>query len=64
MTTNQYLQALRRLKLLPHGNETAKVLGLSHRQVQRLAAGSPIPGPVAKLLQMYLKFGVPERDPT
>lgn len=63
MTHKQYLAALKRLGLLPHGIRTAKVLGQSHRQVQRFAAGeAPIPEPVALLLGLYEKHGLPDDD--
>ena len=63
MTHKQYLAALRKLDLAPHGNRTAKVLGLSLRQVQRLAADeAPIPEPVALLLGMYQKHGLDDDD--
>ena len=54
MTTKQYLAALRRLDLTPAGKATAEALGLSLRQCQRIAAGAPVPGPVAKLLALLL----------
>src|SRR5207244_5034554 len=61
MTTKQYLAALKKLGLTPHGIRTAKVLGQSHRQVQRFAAGeAPIPEPVALLIGMYQKHGLPD----
>ena len=52
----QYLDALRKLGLRPHDKSTARALGLSLRQCQRIAAGeSRVPGPVAKLLRLALQ---------
>lgn len=63
MTKKQYLAALKRLQLTPAGQRTADVLGLSLRQCQRISAGkSPVPDPVAKLLAMYLQYGLPAAD--
>jgi hypothetical protein len=60
MTTEQYLHALKRLGLTPASKRTAEALGLSLRQAQRIAAGEcAVPGPVALLLAMYLKHGLP-----
>lgn len=59
MTTNQYLAALKKLGLTPSGKDTARALGLSLRQCQRIAAGAPIPDTLAKLLRMYLDHGRP-----
>lgn len=55
MTTKQYLAALKKLGLTPAGKATAETLGLSLRQCQRIAAGSPIPGPLEKLILMLVK---------
>lgn len=60
MTTKQYLAALKKLDLTPAGQATAKALGLSLRQCQRISAGAPVPEPVALLLAMYLTHGIPE----
>jgi hypothetical protein len=60
MTTKQYLAALKSLGLTPSGKRTADVLGLSLRQVQRIAAGdSEVPGSVAKLIAAYQRHGLP-----
>jgi hypothetical protein len=59
LTTKQYLAALMRLGLTPASKATAKALGLSVRHCQRLAAGAPVPEPVALLLAMYLAHGLP-----
>jgi hypothetical protein len=58
MTTKQYLAALHKLGLTPSGKATAEALGLSLRQCQRYAAGSPIPETLAKLIGMYLQHGL------
>lgn len=58
MTTKQYLAALKKLGLTPAGRGTAEALGLSLRQVQRIAAGQAVPETVALLLRMYLKHGI------
>lgn len=63
MTTKQYLAALKKLALTPAGQATAAALGLSLRQCQRIAAGGPVPEPVALLLAMYLRHGLPRRAP-
>jgi hypothetical protein len=62
MTCKQYHEALRRLNLRPYGQETQAVLGLSRRQLARLAAGDQdVPKPIAMLLNMYLAHGIPEK---
>lgn len=61
MTTKQYLAALKSLGLTPSGKATSEALGLSLRQCQRIAAGeAAVPGPLGKLLQAYLRHGLPE----
>lgn len=53
MTREEYLTALRKLKLTPAGKATAAALGLSLRHCQRIAAGrAVVPKPVAKLLTL------------
>ena len=60
MTNKQYLDALKKLGLTPSGKATARALGLSLRQCQRIAAGDcEVPETVALLLRMYLKHGIP-----
>ena len=60
MTNKQYLDALKKLGLTPSGKATARALGLSLRQCQRIAAGDcDVPETVALLLRMYLKHGLP-----
>jgi hypothetical protein len=57
MTTKDYLTALRKLSLTPAGQATARALGLSLRQCQRIAAGvSPVPRPLGKLLTLALRL--------
>lgn len=59
MTAKQYLAALKSLGLTPASKATAAALGLSLRQCQRIAAGDcDVPGPVDKLLRMYLRHGL------
>jgi len=59
MNREQYLAALKRLDLPPAGKATIAALGVSKRQAIRYAQGdSAIPGPVARLLRMYLKHGL------
>jgi hypothetical protein len=52
MTTKQYLAALKKLGLQPQAKATAEALGLSVRQLARLAAGAPISGTLARLLDV------------
>lgn len=58
MTTAQYLAALKRLNLSPHGIRTREALGLSARQLARLAAGGTVTATLELLLRMYLKHGL------
>jgi DNA-binding transcriptional regulator YiaG len=62
MTAEQFERARRRLDLSV--DEFADALGISRRQVFRYSpeakGGQPVPPPVAKLIKMYLKFGVPK----
>lgn len=61
MTTKQYLDALKKLRLTPSSRETAETLGLSVRQCQRIAAGeTAVSETLAKLLAAYLEHGIPE----
>lgn len=62
MTNNQYLAALKKLRLTPASKATAEALGLSVRQVQRIAAGQDVPETVAKLIRMYLEHGLPDES--
>ena len=58
MTTEAYLRALKRLKLLPQSQAAAAALGVSVRQLTRYAAGDNIPETLAKLLRCYLRCGL------
>lgn len=60
MTKKQYLAALKKLGLTPSGKATAAALGLTVRQCQRYAAGTPVTPMLALLLRMYLAHGLPE----
>lgn len=58
MSRYEYLVALEQLGLTPASKETARALGLSVRQIQKIAAGTAkVPGPVRLLLAMYLRHG-------
>jgi hypothetical protein len=62
LTASQFLAALDRLGLGVASQRTSLLLGIGVRQCQRLANGEqPVPPPVERLLQMYLKFGTTER---
>jgi hypothetical protein len=50
MTTLQYLTALKKLDLSPQGQRTAAALGLSLRQLGRLAYGEQLPTRTVELL--------------
>ena len=61
MPNDEYLAALETLGLTVAGKPTAKALGLSVRQCQRMASGEVlVPGSVEKLLLMYVKHGLDE----
>ena len=61
MTRNQYLEALKRLGL--SHQSAGRMLGVSPRQAQRFASGeSPIPTPVAKLLQLMIERELKPED--
>lgn len=58
MTTAEYLKILARLGLPPYGQATREALGLSERQIARLAKGNTLVTPtLERLLRCY------ERDP-
>lgn len=62
MTNHQYLAALRKLKLVPHGNKTAKLLDCSKRQLARFASGErPIPDLIATVLELKLQALVADK---
>ena len=58
MTKTQYRKALEELKLTPYS--AAPALGISLRQSHRYASGEqPIKETVARLLEAYLRHGLP-----
>jgi DNA-binding transcriptional regulator YiaG len=58
MTAAEFSRLLRQLDLSVYASRVA--LGVSLRQAQRYAAGeTEIPAPVAKLLRMYARHGLP-----
>jgi hypothetical protein len=60
MNSSEYLLVLSRLGLSPASRCTAAALGVTVRQCQRYAAGDAnVSGPIWRLLQMYLRYGVP-----
>jgi len=61
MESEAYLGALRKLGLTVASQRTAKALGVNNvRQCQRFATSDAvIPASVARLLSMYLKYGLP-----
>lgn len=59
MSREQYHESLQRLGLSPAAKDTARLLGLSVRQAQRIYHGHcPVPEPVALLLGAYLAQGI------
>lgn len=59
MTKETFVKVLKKLGHTPYSSHDD--LGLSLRQAMRYAAGDqPIPGPVAKLLDMYQRHGIPK----
>lgn len=60
MSTEQFHTALEKLELKI--TAAAPYVGLSPRQLQRIAAGSPVPGPLAKLLRIAIKHDIPLKD--
>ena len=61
MNTISFLDALHTLRLTTASQRTARLLGISVRHCQRIAAGAPVPKPVELLLLMYLVHGLPAR---
>ena len=57
MTADQYRAALR--KLLISQRRAALVLGIDERTSRRYAADGA-PEPIARLLAMYIRHGIPE----
>lgn len=62
MTTRQYLNALDQLGLTTASQATAKALGCTVRQCQRLSGGAQVSRPIELLLKMYLKHGLENSD--
>lgn len=57
MSARGFMIILKKLGLTVASQRTAKALGLSIRQVQRVAIGEqPVPPPVELLLKAYLKY--------
>ncbi len=57
----RYLAALRRLGLTPASQRTARLLGLSVTQCQKIKSGrSGVTAQLDLLLSMYLKHGLPK----
>lgn len=63
MSSDDFAKALRRLGLSVYAS--GKVIGLSLRQAQRVAAGhAPVPRPVAKLINLMLKRKITVEEAT
>lgn len=60
MTANQFRDSLETLGLTITG--AAPYIGISPRQLQRIAAGSPVPGPARKLVRLALRHNIPLED--
>lgn len=61
MNTEQYLKTLRKLNLGTASLRTAEALGMSLPGIQKIAGGTvKVPGPVERLLAMYVKHGLPK----
>jgi hypothetical protein len=61
MDTELYRARLTSLGLHTSDLETQHWLGLSRRQLIRIHQGhSPVPGPLARLLNLYVRFGLTE----
>ena len=59
MKPNEFVAAIRRLRITMR--EAAKLLDIGRSTALKYAAGyNPIPGPVARLLDMYIRCGVPQ----
>jgi hypothetical protein len=63
MDKDEYRRALKRLGLSTASKRTARYVGVSIRQGQGLASGERrVPRAVARLLFMYLRYGLPPED--
>jgi len=61
MTTEQYLKALKKLRLKPTSKDASAALGLSIRQLIRIANHqAPVPKILQILLKMYQRHGIPK----
>jgi len=61
MTPETYRARLASLGLASCDPETQHWLGLSRRHLSRIYNGhSPVPGPLARLLNLYVRFGLTE----
>jgi hypothetical protein len=60
MTNRQYVAALKKLGLTHASQETANVLGITRLSSQRYAVDRPVPEPIAKLLELLIRHGIPE----
>jgi hypothetical protein len=60
MTNAQYRKSLELLDLTPI--RAARVFGISTRQSQRYARDYPVPGPIAKLLQLMISLKLDPND--
>lgn len=63
MSTTAYRKAIEKMELTQEG--AGKVVGLSPRQAQRVVAGdSPVPLPVAKLIDLILRGKISVEEAT
>lgn len=60
MTSREYVRALRKFNLSVIG--AAAVFGISHRQSQRYASGTPLPSPLRKLIRIMVKRRIPAKQ--
>jgi hypothetical protein len=61
MSPDRYRTILASLGLSSCDLETQHWLGLSRRHLSRIYNGhSPVPGPLARLLNLYVRFGLTE----
>jgi hypothetical protein len=59
ITGRQFKKVLKELGLTVASKRTSALIGVSVRQVQRLASGmQPVPRPIELLLQQYKKHGI------
>jgi hypothetical protein len=60
MDTAQYRTRLTSLGLHTSDEETQHWLGLSRQLIRIYYGDSPVPGPLARLLNLYVQFGLTE----